>query len=111
MKRIWWMNAFGMMFDPRSGDRTTIEQILGTVVSVTAAHSDDRDGMVDYTYIVVTDEPTIGEMMGLPALPEVLIIGQDSESREEVIVHPNCRCAVMPMRSRVWMKCHYRRLD
>jgi len=115
MKRVWWMDAFGMMLEPRSGHRTTIEQIQGSVVSVTAAHADDRQGMVNYTYIVVTDEPTVGDLMSLPALSDVVIIGQE-ESREEVmrtdrVTHQRPRRLIASGRPIVWFECYPKRLD
>ncbi len=107
MNRVWWMDPFGMMFQPSSGDRKTIEQLTGKVVSVTAAHADDCEGMADYKYIVVTDEPTIGELLDTAALAEVLVI--EPQPQEEVIRHvPRVR----PLgQRRVWMECLHRRLD
>ena len=106
MKRVWWMNAFGMMFEPRSGDRTTIEQLTGTVLSVTAAHADDREGMSDYKYIVVTDEPSVSELLAQATMNELLVI--EPQPREEVIGQSRAR----PLgQRRVWMECLHRRLD
>lgn len=108
MKRVWWMNRMGDMVEPRGGDTTSLELLNGKVVSVTAAAAEDAAQMGEHRYIVVTDEPTLEDLMATANLSDVLVIGQDAP-REEVI-RPSPRVRPLGQR-RVWMECLNRRLD
>lgn len=107
MKRVWWMNRMGDMVEPRGGDTTSLELLQGKVLSVTAAAAADVAEMGEHRYIVVTDEPTLEELIEQAALSKVLVI--EPQTREEVIGHqPRLR----PLgQRRVWMECRNRRLD
>jgi len=96
------------MFDPRSGDMTTIEQIQGAVTSVTTANPEDRSVMQEYGYVVVTDEPTVSDLIERAALNEGLYIAHATTSRKEAIGQPRAR---LLGRRRVWMECLNKRPD